>query len=58
MPKLYASREIVKALKRAGFAKVSQRGSYLQMKGIWNGRIQSILAQSSMSKIEFERLVK
>jgi predicted RNA binding protein YcfA (HicA-like mRNA interferase family) len=74
MPKLYSSRDTVKAFQRAGFGKITQKGSHLKMRGIWNGKLQtvvipmhksiahgtfqSILAQSGMSKSEFERFLK
>lgn len=74
MPKLYNSRDTIKAFKRVGFVEVSQKGSHLKMKGFWNGKIQtviipmhkqiafgtfqSILNQSGMSKAEFEQFLK
>lgn len=74
MPKLYNSRDTVKAFKRAKFIEISQKGSHLKMKGFWNGKIQtviipmhkqiafgtfqSILNQSGMSKAEFEQFLK
>ena len=74
MPKLYSSKDTVNAFKRAGFSKVTQKGSHLKMRGIWNGKLQtiiipmhkqiahgtfqSILVQSGMSKIEFEEYIK
>lgn len=74
MPKLYSSRDTVKAFKRAGFEDIAQKGSHLKMRGLWNGRFQtviipmhkeiafgtfqSILNQSGMSKLEFEKYLK
>lgn len=74
MPKLYSLRETVKAFKRAGFVKISQKGSHLKMKGVWNGKIQtiiipmhkqiafgtfqSILNQANIGKLEFEQFLK
>ena len=74
MPKLYSSRETLKAFKRAGFSEVSQKGSHLKMRGFWNGKLQtviipmhkyiahgtfqSILNQSGMGKSEFEEFIK
>ena len=74
MPRLYSSKDAVKAFKKAGFNKISQKGSHLKMRGIWNGKLetiiipmhkqiafgtfQSILNQSGMSKTEFERFLK
>lgn len=74
MPKLYSSKVTVKTFQRAGFIKISQKGSHLKMRGIWNdklqtiiipmhkeiahGTFQSILNQSGMSKNEFEEYLK
>ena len=74
MPKLYSSREVIKAFKRAGFVEVSQKGSHLKMKGFWDGKLQtviiprhkqiafgtfqSILDQASMTKLEFEGFLR
>jgi predicted RNA binding protein YcfA (HicA-like mRNA interferase family) len=74
MPKLYSGREIIKAFRRAGFHKVSQKGSHIKLRGFWNGKLQtvivpvhkqiaygtltSILNQASMTKRELERFVK
>lgn len=70
MHKLYSAREIVNALKRAGFVVISQRGSHIKLKGLHNGKIQmtivpnhktvaigtfsSILKQADMTRSEFE----
>ncbi len=70
MPKLYAARHVVKALKRAGFVKVSTKGSHMKFRGLWNGKLQtvivpnhkqiafgtfrSILNQTGMTEAEFE----
>jgi len=32
MPKLYSAKEVIKALKKAGFEIVSQRGSHIKLK--------------------------
>lgn len=74
MPKLYSGRQIVKALKRAGFYQVSQKGSHLKLRGFWkrklqtvivplhreiaHGTFQSILEQADMSWEEFKGFVK
>ena len=74
MPKLYSGREIVKALKKAGFEIVGQKGSHIKLRGFRNGKLQtvivpyhkivaygtfsSILNQSSMTKVEFEKFLK
>ena len=74
MPKLYSSREVVSALKRAKFVDVSQKGSHLKLRGIWDAKLQTvivpihkeirfgtfrgILNQAGMSKSEFEQFLK
>jgi len=74
MPKLYSARQILKAFKRAEFYKISQKGSHIKLRGIWNGKLQtvivpehkelapgtfgSMLKQADMTKEEFERFVK
>ena len=73
MPKLYTNKQTLKVLKKAGFVKVSQKGSHIKLKGFWNDKLQtvivpnhkqiakgtfsSILSQASMSKEEFEQLL-
>jgi len=70
MPKLYSAREIVNALRRAGFETVSQKGSHIKLRGIIDGKLQtaivpdhkevatgtfkSILVQANLTKSEFE----
>lgn len=70
MPKLYSAREIVNALRRAGFETVSQKGSHIKLRGIVDGKLQtaivpnhkevangtfkSVLSQASLTKSEFE----
>ena len=74
MPKFYSGRQVVEVLKRAGFYKVSQKGTHLKLRGIWNeklqtviipmhkeialGTFQSILRQADMTKEEFDKFVK
>lgn len=74
MPKLYSGRQIVNALKRVGFYQVSQKGTHLKLRGLWKGKLQtviipfhkevasgtfqSILNQADMSREEFEGFVK
>lgn len=43
MPKLYSAKEVIKALQRAGFETVSQRGSHIKMRGIREGKIQTVI---------------
>lgn len=70
MPKIYSAKDVIKTLQKAGFTKISQKGSHIKLKGIKNGRIVtaiipnhktiakgtfiSILKQADMSKMEFE----
>lgn len=70
MPKLYSAQTAVKALHRAGFIIVSQKGSHIKLRGIKNGKLQtvivpnhkeiargtfsSILEQANMTSQEFE----
>lgn len=73
MPKLYSARNILKALSKAGFVVISQKGSHIKLRGIRNGKIQtvivpnhkqiafgtfrSILNQSGMLQQEFENFI-
>ena len=70
MPKLYSARVIVAALQRAGFETVGQKGSHIKLRGIRDGKLQtvivpnhkeiamgtfsSILRQANMTRNEFE----
>lgn len=74
MPKLYSGKQITKTLRRAGFQKISQRGSHIKFRGFWNGKLQtvivpnhkevaygtfrSVLSQASMTRNEFESFMK
>ncbi len=74
MPKLYSGRQIIRALSRAGFQKVSQKGTHVKLRGIWKdklqtvivpnhkevarGTFQSILKQASMERSELETFVR
>lgn len=73
MPKLYSARLILKALQKAGFIIISQRGSHIKLskttqsstftvivpnhKQIAVGTFLSILKQSGLSKKEIEKLL-
>ncbi|OGM24630.1 hypothetical protein A2962_01610 [Candidatus Woesebacteria bacterium RIFCSPLOWO2_01_FULL_39_61] len=73
MPKLYSARVIIKSFKKAGFYKVSQKGSHVKLKGFWRGKLQtiiipnhkevamgtfqSILNQASMTLEEFLKVI-
>jgi predicted RNA binding protein YcfA (HicA-like mRNA interferase family) len=68
-PLVLSARDVLKALKRAGFERVAQRGSHIRMKGTWAGQIRivvvpnhpeiavgpllSIIRQAGMSREEF-----
>ena len=70
MPKLYSARQIVKALQRIGFEIVSQKGSHIKLRGIFDGEtytaivpnhkevalgtLQSILKQAGITREELE----
>jgi predicted RNA binding protein YcfA (HicA-like mRNA interferase family) len=67
MPKRYSTAEVLKALYRAGFRQVSQRGSHIKLtdgehvvivpagrREIRPGTLNSILNQSGLSKKHFE----
>ena len=70
MPKLYSGKKIIKTLKKAGFYIVSKKGSHIKLRGIREGKLQtvvvpnhkevaigtfkSILRQATMSGEEFE----
>lgn len=73
MPKLYSAKETLKALHKAGFDVYSQKGSHIKLRGLHNGRLQtvivpnhkeiakgtfsSILAQADMTRQEFEEFI-
>lgn len=70
MPKLYSAKQIIRALQKARFQKVSQKGSHIKFRGLREGRrvtvivpyhkamakgtFASILRQADMTKSEFE----
>ncbi len=70
MPDLYSAKSILKVLSKAGFKKVSQKGSHIKLRGISEGKIltvivpnhktvakgtfSSILRQADMTKAEFD----
>ncbi|MCL4382981.1 MAG: type II toxin-antitoxin system HicA family toxin [Patescibacteria group bacterium] len=74
MPKLYSAKQVISALRRAGFEIVSQRGSHIKMRGIKAGKIQtviipnfkeipmgtfsSILSQANLTRAEFDSYIK
>ena len=74
MPKRYSAKQIIKALKKIGFVKISQKGSHIKMKGLIEGKLQtvivpdhkqiavgtfsSIVRQSGISKRTLENSIK
>lgn len=70
MPKLYSARQIINTLRRSGFSITTQKGSHIKMRGIIDGKLQtviipnhkeialgtfkSILIQANLTKQEFE----
>ena len=70
MPKFYSARDTINALIRAGFVKISQKGSHIKLKGIRDkklsvviipnqkeipiGTFSSVLKQANMTRQEFE----
>ncbi len=71
MPRHYSSREVIAALRKAGFSPISQRGSHMKLRdssghtvivkdpaaSIPPGTLGSILKQAGMTHAEFEKLV-
>jgi predicted RNA binding protein YcfA (HicA-like mRNA interferase family) len=43
MPKLYSGAKIIKALQRADFYQVSQKGSHVKLRGIRFGKLQTVV---------------
>ena len=76
MPKLpvLSAREVLKALERANFLRVAQRGSHIRLKGNWRGQTRvvivpnhpeiargtllSIIRQAGMTREEFLELLR
>lgn len=70
MPSIYRAKDLIKALKKLDFEIISQKGSHVKLRGIVNGKIQtviipnhkeiargtfsSILTQSNLTKKEIE----
>jgi predicted RNA binding protein YcfA (HicA-like mRNA interferase family) len=68
-PLVLSARDVLKALQRAGFERVAQRGSHVRLKGVWAGQTRvvivpnhpeiaagtllSIIRQAGMSRDEF-----
>ena len=74
MPRLYSARVILKALQKAGFSIISQKGSHIKLfrrkgekvftvivpnhKEVAIGTFSSILNQAGMNKKELEKFIK
>lgn len=74
MPDLHSAKSVLKALKKAGFKKISQKGSHIKLRGNLKGKIltvivpnhkiiakgtfSSILRQADITKAEFDRYLK
>ncbi len=43
MPKRYSAKQLLKALKRLGFVKISQKGSHIKLKGVIEGQIRIVI---------------
>lgn len=43
MSKLYSAKEVVKTLNKIGFSVISQKGSHIKMRGIRNGKLQTVV---------------
>lgn len=43
MPDLYSAKTVLKALKKAGFEKVSQKGSHIKLRGVSEGKILTVI---------------
>jgi len=43
MPRLYSSRQVIKALNKLGFSKISQKGSHIKIRGIIEGKLQTAI---------------
>lgn len=43
MPKRYSANQIIKALQKLGFTQIFQKGSHIKMRGIVDGRIQTVI---------------
>lgn len=43
MPRLYSSKEVLKSLKKLGFYQISQKGSHIKLRGIWKGKLQTVI---------------
>ena len=46
MPKRYSAVEVLKALKKLEFVVISQRGSHIKLRGIREGKLQTVIVPS------------
>ena len=51
MSRLYSSREVIRALERAGFIKVSVRGSHLKLRLTTEGERRTVIVKHPASEI-------
>lgn len=49
MPDLYSARSVLKALQKAGFKKVSQKGSHIKLRGVSKGKILTVIVPNHTS---------
>ena len=43
MPKRYSAKEVLKALKKLGFIKISQKGNHIKLRGVREGKLQTVI---------------
>jgi len=43
MPRHFTAKEILKALYKLGFVKVSQKGSHIKLRGLVDGKIHTVI---------------
>ena len=43
MSKLYSARQVLQALKKADFKIISQKGSHIKLRGIMEGKMQTVI---------------
>jgi predicted RNA binding protein YcfA (HicA-like mRNA interferase family) len=43
VPKLYSGQQIIKTLQKLGFWVVSQKGSHIKLRGIVDGKLQTVI---------------
>lgn len=43
MPKLYSARVVLSALHKAGFVRISQKGSHIKLRGVREGKLLTVI---------------